>query len=85
MNITENSTMSLSSPDINNNGMYMDDLECSWTIVTADNNVLRLQFSNFQLDDQSAACPDYVEVSISNSSTFLSACLKVEGIIIQVK
>jgi len=53
--------MSVSSPDIVGNGRYVTDLDCSWTVITTDNNIINLQFTNFELDDQ-PTCPDYLEV-----------------------
>ena len=65
MDLTEMSSTSISSPDINNDGTYSSDLDCVWTVITTDNNVINLQFNSFVLDDQSATCPDYVEVKPS--------------------
>ena len=62
MNLTANSTLTVSSPDINGDGTYVSNLDCTWTIITPDNNhVINLQFNNFALDSQ-ATCPDYVVV-----------------------
>ena len=64
MNLTENGTMSISSPDVNGDGKYVSDLDCVWTIIVTDNNnVINLQFNSFVLDNQTT-CPDYVEVSV---------------------
>jgi len=60
MNMTESSTMTLSSPDIHGNGTYVSDLDCVWTIIAGDNTIINLQFNSFILDDQN--CTDYVEV-----------------------
>ena len=71
MNLTENSTLSLSSPDTNNDGMYNADLDCVWTVITTSNNIINLQFNSFILDDQSDTCPDYVEVCTLELLSFI--------------
>ena len=60
--MTDSSSMTLSSPDINNDGTYTSDLDCVWTVIASDNNIIKLQFNSFVLDDQSDNCADYVEV-----------------------
>ena len=62
LNLTETSTMILSSPDINNDGTYMSDLDCVWTAIASDNSIIQLQFNSFELDDQNSTCADFVEV-----------------------
>ena len=69
--MTETSTMALSSPDINGNGTYVSDLDCVWTVIAGDNNIINLQFNSFVLDDQSQNCTDYVEVSGRTSAVKL--------------
>ena len=64
--------MSISSPDVDNDGLYEPDLDCVWKVITGVNHVVSLQFSRFVLhDDESSLCPDYVEVI----STVISATL----------
>jgi len=78
VNLTENSTAAISSPDVNGDGTYVTDLDCEWTIITADNNnMLSLTFNSFNLDRQSS-CPDYVEVSDSQSLLLCAAVLMEE-------
>jgi len=57
--------MSMSSPDIYNNGSYASDLDCTWTIISTENNIINLQFSSFVLEGEDATCPDYVEVRVT--------------------
>jgi len=63
VNLTESSnTASISSPDVTNNGQYEPDLDCTWTIISAGNYIINVQFNSFELDNQTGQCNDYVEV-----------------------
>ena len=74
LNLTQNGTVSISSPDVDNDGQYEPDLDCVWKVISGVNRVVSLQFSRFVLhDDESALCPDYVEVISSVISATLPA------------
>ena len=74
LNLTQNGTVSISSPDVDNDGQYEPDLDCVWKVISGVNRVVSLQFSRFVLhDDESALCPDYVEVISSVTSATLPA------------
>ena len=48
VNITETSK-TISSLDVNNDGVYEPDLNCHWTVVGPTDKVVKMRFTSFNL------------------------------------
>ena len=44
---------------------YDEDFQCSWTLVAAENNVVVIRFTSFELEDDEMCTYDHVEVKHS--------------------
>lgn len=71
LKIFANETGYIQSPDLNKDGIYEKNLDCVWTISAADNEVIRLTFESFSLeeiDNPTNRCRDFVQINDGFSS-----------------